>query len=78
MLYVTHVIIDTIILNNYTNDAYIFDTYDTSIHIGEGESIGLDICITIIDTIILNNYTNDAYTYDTYTHTDIGEGEQGA
>jgi hypothetical protein len=51
--------IDTIILTNYTNDAYIFDTYTYM-----GRRMGLmeqnknvKVCITIIDTII-HNYTD--------------------
>jgi hypothetical protein len=55
-------IIDTIILTNYTNDAYYCDTYLYSL------SPICVTCITIIDTIILTNYTNDAYYCDTYLY----------
>jgi hypothetical protein len=40
MLYVTCItIIDTIILTNYTNDAYTYDTYDASQLLGELDAI---------------------------------------
>jgi hypothetical protein len=54
-------IIDTIILTNYTNNAYTNNTIILTNNSG-GAKQGLYItCITIIDTIILTIYTNDAY-----------------
>jgi hypothetical protein len=51
-LYVTCIkIIDTIILTNYTNDAYYYDT-----HLSGG--VREPVCITIIDTMYHNNRHN--------------------
>jgi hypothetical protein len=55
--------IDTIILTNYTNNAYIFDTHTPLYGIGGHLLAHLVTCIIIIDTFILAKYTNNAYIY---------------
>jgi hypothetical protein len=73
-------IIDTIILTNYTNDAYIFDTHTLKATKKGRRSSRYCIrlskrrrtraagrCHIIIDTVIPTNYTNNAYIFDTYT-----------
>jgi hypothetical protein len=64
-------IIDTIIRINYTNDAYLFDTYDrlfADISLKCKRALGHRATgITIIDTLILHIHTNDAYYSNTCT-----------
>jgi hypothetical protein len=80
--YVCITIIDTILLTNYTNNAYIFDTYDThtplsdelvfggvalgSVVAGVANAVVIQVCIMYIGVVSVYMQYNCVYYCDTY------------